>query len=192
MRPVALTLEQCRQYRLPRTPIKDTERRKAGFEERHGEGATELDALEALHPGELRSILECEVLRYHDATLDQRVHEAALDVQKDIAEINGQAHAKHRAQIGALHSEWEAIQAEHARRIEQWRKQAKPVWRAISKKLRAKAPDIDEIDWPDPEQADEDDDPLFNSTRDYVEQIDRYKHHQGKPTARRGRNGGPP
>jgi hypothetical protein len=67
-----------------------------------------------------------------------------------------------------------------------------PLRRAISKKLRVKAPDIDEIDWPEPEQADEDDDPLFDPTRDYVDQIDRYKHHQGKPTVRRGRNGGPP
>jgi hypothetical protein len=48
-------------------------------------------------------------------------------------------------------------------------------------------------DWPH-----EDDDPLFDSTRDYVEQMDRYKQHQGKPithsatTARRRRkaNGG--
>jgi hypothetical protein len=35
--------------------------------------------------------------------------------------------------------------------------------------------------------GDEDDDPLFDSTRDYVEQIDRYKDYQGKPTARRAR-----
>jgi hypothetical protein len=55
VRPIVLTHEQCRQYRLPRTPIKASENRAARFEARFGEGATELDALEALHPGELGS-----------------------------------------------------------------------------------------------------------------------------------------
>lgn len=45
VRPVVLTHEQCVRYNLPRTPIKEGERRAPGFEERYGEGATELDAL---------------------------------------------------------------------------------------------------------------------------------------------------
>ena len=49
--PVVLTLDQVHYYSLPRTPIKETERRRLGFETRHGEGAVELDALEALYPG---------------------------------------------------------------------------------------------------------------------------------------------
>jgi predicted nucleic acid-binding Zn ribbon protein len=44
------------------------------------------------------------------------------------------------------------------------------------------APDVDAYDWPEPDDGDEDDDPLFDSTREYVEQVDRYKEHQGKPT----------
>ena len=51
--PLALTPDQCRTYNLPRTPIKDTERRKDKFEQTFGVGATELDALEALHPGRI-------------------------------------------------------------------------------------------------------------------------------------------
>jgi hypothetical protein len=46
-------------------------------------------------------------------------------------------------------------------------------------------PDLDEVDWPIPDEGDEDLDPLFDSTRDYVEQMDRYKEHQDKPTERR-------
>jgi hypothetical protein len=49
VRPVVLTHEQCVEYALPRTPLKEGEVRKAQFEKRYGEGATELDALEALH-----------------------------------------------------------------------------------------------------------------------------------------------
>jgi hypothetical protein len=55
--PLMLTADQVRRYALPRTPIKETERRRAGFEAHHGEGAVELDALEALHAGELRRVL---------------------------------------------------------------------------------------------------------------------------------------
>jgi hypothetical protein len=50
LRPVVLTYDQCVRYRLPRTPLKETERRAARFEERFGGGGTELDALEALRP----------------------------------------------------------------------------------------------------------------------------------------------
>jgi hypothetical protein len=49
VRPVLLTAQQCERYALPRTPIKETELRAGAFEARYGTGATELDALEALH-----------------------------------------------------------------------------------------------------------------------------------------------
>jgi hypothetical protein len=57
----------------------------------------------------------------------------------------------------------------------------------IEQDLLAAAPDAmypttDEFQWPEP--ADGWDDPLFDSTRDYVSQVDRFKAHQGKPTAR--------
>src|SRR5262245_2078451 len=80
VRPVALTAEQCRELRLPRTPIKESERRRGRFEEQYGESATELDALEALHPGTLQQILENEIERYFDASLNQRLQEVADDV----------------------------------------------------------------------------------------------------------------
>ena len=74
--PVALTEEQCIQYQLPRTPIKKTETRLASFEARYGEGATELDALEALHPGALREILVEYIDRYYDHALDEEVEDS--------------------------------------------------------------------------------------------------------------------
>jgi hypothetical protein len=49
------------------------------------------------------------------------------------------------------------------------------------------APNPDGHDWPEAREANEDDDPLFDSTRDYIEQMDRYKEFQGKPTERRKR-----
>ena len=73
VRPVVLTPDQCVQYRLPRVPLKASEKRAANFEARFGEGATELDALEALHPGELRRILVREIERYYDTSLADEI-----------------------------------------------------------------------------------------------------------------------
>jgi hypothetical protein len=82
VRPIVLTHDQCIEYRLPRTPIKETEARGARFEARFGEGATELDALEALHPGVLRQLLQDEIARYHDGDLDDRVDAEADDFRE--------------------------------------------------------------------------------------------------------------
>ena len=57
----------------------------------------------------------------------------------------------------------------------------------IAAALTDQAPRADDFNWATPE-ADENPDPLFNSTRDYLTQIDRYKRHQGKPTSRRKRH----
>ena len=70
--PLALTAAQCRHYRLPRTPIKDSDRSKQEFEARYGAGATELDALEALHPGELAKIVSKAIRRHRKPTQDTR------------------------------------------------------------------------------------------------------------------------
>ncbi|HCB12424.1 MAG TPA: hypothetical protein DEP36_02475, partial [Gammaproteobacteria bacterium] len=52
--PIVLTKEQVQTYNLPPIPIKETDRRQDNFLAKYGVfGATELDALEALHPGEL-------------------------------------------------------------------------------------------------------------------------------------------
>src|SRR5579859_1972450 len=85
--PVVLTLEQVQHYQLPRTPIKETERRRAGFEGRHGEGAVELDALEALYPGQLEQLLSGYLDTYYDATLEERVEEQRQALRRQLSAI---------------------------------------------------------------------------------------------------------
>ncbi len=89
LQPIVLTPEQCAEYELPRTPIKGTERRAARFEYRFGSGATELDALEALHPGKLAEIIESEVIRYIDPTLSSRVGAVESGIYRSIRSIEG-------------------------------------------------------------------------------------------------------
>jgi hypothetical protein len=67
--------------------------------------------------------------------------------------------------------------------IEAFQARAFLILDAVDEDLRASSPDINDFDfdWPEPAEGDEDDDPLFDSTRDYFEQNDRYRVHQGTP-----------
>jgi hypothetical protein len=189
LRIIGLTHEQCIRYRLPRTPIKETERRAAKFEARFGEGGTELDALEALHPGVLERILIGEINRYRDGTLDQRVRAVAAQLQDDLRRVNEAVHARHAKQIAKLEAQREKIETEirgmYERIVERehdLEQRARPVMDAIKSELRNEALDLDQYDWPEPNEGDEDDDPLFDYKRNYLDQIARYRTQQGKPT----------
>ena len=76
--PILLTREQVERYRLPRIPIKSSDAGKKDFEDRFGEGAVELDALEAIHPGELARIVEAEVAFYRRPTRQAKGDNLAL------------------------------------------------------------------------------------------------------------------
>lgn len=169
LRPIVLTHEQCEEYELPRTPIKETEKRAGKFEERYGEGATELDALEALHQGELRNILVSEIERYYDTELDESVEEVA-------GEFDGEIDTTNEAVRGIYANDIEALERDYAA-LEERRK---ALWEQIEASLEPLAPDIDETEWPEPADGDEDNDPLYDSKRSYLDQIGRYKRHQGK------------
>ena len=226
---LALTVEQVAQYRLPKVPIKDSERRKASFETKNGEGAVELDALEALHPNELARIVNAALDRFEDLTLERRRANAAGAVRQrlraielgvrdryvdelagieaafnslksDIQEHADEIAAHRETFLGEaerLKQAFEAAVAEHKavfeaagehqraidRRVAEWRASADPVLEAVRHDLEAEAPRADEIEWPAPE-VEGFPDPLFDSTRDYVDQADRYRRYQGKPNGR--------
>jgi hypothetical protein len=187
LRPVVLTYKQCVEYRLPRTPLKETETRAARFEERFGEGGTELDALEALHPGELERILTREVERYYDRTLDRRIWRRNVEVETELVRIDGRVRERHADEIAALEAargeivaEVERMRARIAEMESALEAQAEPLFETMTEELEAEAPDVDDYEWPEPKDGDEDPDPLFDSTREYLDQIDRYKAQQGK------------
>lgn len=72
---LVLTPEQVTEYGLPRSPMDRKERYKANFEKKHGEGAVELDALEALHPGVLDAIVRDALQPYFDEDLEAEVED---------------------------------------------------------------------------------------------------------------------
>jgi hypothetical protein len=74
--PVALALEQCIEHNLPSAPLKPTERRKDNWLARFGREQTEIDALLALAPGVLESLLETAIAPFYDPTLHARYQRA--------------------------------------------------------------------------------------------------------------------
>jgi hypothetical protein len=188
---IVLTHDQCTQYRLPRTPIKETEHRAVRFEARYGEGATELDALEALHPGVLRQIVVEHIERFHDADLTAEVRRAIwafrLDMQtaeRDVraqfadrtAEINRRCEALQRevqAKLDDLAAEIEEEEGELVIDMEE-------LIADMEEAMTAVEPDPDDTEWPEPSEGEDWSDPLFDSRRSYIEQNDRYARFKGR------------
>jgi hypothetical protein len=107
VRAIALTLAQCEQFNLPRTPIKPGEKRRDDFEDKYGRGATELDALEALHPGSLKNIVRQEIRRYYDDTLNTRLREKVEKVEAQLEQANEDAVSWHAEELRSIQEEYE-------------------------------------------------------------------------------------
>jgi hypothetical protein len=182
VRPVILTHDQCVEYRLPRIPIKETERRAGHFKERFGEGGTELDALEAIHPGELGRILLSEIERYWDPGHEETTAEVCRAIKDQVEDINEAVYDEHRKDIDQLKVEFDEIR----KAAKAWKQRAEPLWEAIAERLEERAPDVEDVCSQTSWQADEDLNALYSSRRTYLDQIDHYKKHQGKTTERRG------
>lgn len=178
--PVALTQEQCEIYSLPRTPIKDTEKRKGHFEDQHGTGATELDALEALHPGVLQDILKEYIFQYYDEGLWGRVRSAKADLENALNEWREAILEHHQEQINALRDEYDTIRREFQDRITQHKENVTDLWQILRDYLEGVKPDIDDYPVPEAEEREEVAEGLFNSQRTYLEQLHVYKAFQGK------------
>jgi hypothetical protein len=127
---------------------------------------------------ELARILEQEIARYYDDDLKQRISDTAAEIHAELDAANTEIYKRHAKAIAALEAERKKVLGA----ITTFEKKARPVLNKIKKELEAHAPDVDDFDWPEPDEGDEDDDPLFDSTREYLDQIDRYKAHQGKAT----------
>jgi hypothetical protein len=218
LNPLVLTRKQGEHYRLPRIPIKDFDKGKRNFEERRGEGAVELDVLEALHCGELGRIVEATIAGYREPTRRaERENVAIAAAARDaVREVRAAVLAEFESEITALRAAFDAMLAEievnpqalaviaeqsaersraHvdaiAARAAAFRKLASDLYARMEAEIQDRVPAADEFDWAIPRDANESGDPLFDSTRDYLGQIDRFKHQLGQPTTWRGRQAKP-
>jgi hypothetical protein len=176
--PLALTPEQCREYGLPRTPIKETERLKDKFESIFGVGATELDALEALHPGELARLLNAEIDNWIDNSLSSRVQRLRSELLVDLAMAEQDTREAYAEQIAALGADFDQIVAnfqEISSRLDDWQERAGALWQALANEMRDRSPDLSEVEIPRSQAPGKTDRfVLFDSRRDYLSQMDAY------------------
>ena len=177
--PVALTQEQCQVYALPRTPIKEKKKRKGHFEEQHGDGATELDALEAVYPGALANIMEELILSYYDTRLAGLVRNARLELEVDLEELRQETLERYTDELRRLEAEYQGIRNAFEGRIAQHKQRLVKLWQAITHDLADRCPDIADFPIPAAAERDEIDAGLFDSQRSYLEQLHVYKEFQG-------------
>ena len=199
LEPIALTAKQVAEYKLPRIPVKDPDRRKNRFEMVYGEGQVELDALEALHPGELARIVIEAILQYYDPNLR---HETVSAYNQFDAYIERMTEAEHsifqdrRAELEAeyddLHDKWQAIRLKFAEltegfkaEIEQLtssaediRERAKELHEDVADHCAAHIDELDKYEAPEADLPDEPDGLLYDSRRDWREQLRYYKAHK--------------
>lgn len=177
--PIILTPEQVKEYNLPRTPIKDSDKRKDKFEKRFGVGATELDALEALYPGSLRTMLVEELDRYYDHELEDAVNQYERKTDNDLKQLGDRVRAPYQDTISNLDDEWQAIRLRFEQEIASHTKQRNNVWQTIRANLERAMPTLDLEDVPQANYADERAGALFDSSRDYLTQNAIYQEHKG-------------
>jgi hypothetical protein len=185
--PLAITEEQVHAYDLPRIPIKDEHLRKGKFEDRRGEGAVELDALEALFPGELRRMVRAAFHPYLDDSLASRLADAEGEAQQAAEDAWGEAteaEDRERAAIeeearqicqrfeeraAELNGELQAELAPLKERLSTLRRAITSIGSHLSVDLPCR-PDA-EVDVVEEEE----DGWLYDSSRDYLEQAAVYR-----------------
>ena len=128
-----------------------------------------------------------------DAEIKEQVKERLERLNNQIEEINETAGplyaaARELAQTGlaSINSDLEQIDNDYAARIADVARRFKGAQETVATELKESGQSvIDAFAWPKPVAAIADDEPLFDSKRPYLEQIEHYSRHSGKLTERK-------
>jgi len=200
LQPVALTAEQVAQYDLPRIPVKESDLKKANWEAIHGTGQVELDALEALHEGELDRIVRAAVTQYYDDTLRQRAMEARDNLREVLDAEQEEVVARYQSKLDALEAEYNDLVEAFEQTREEFDELVRPfrpkieaynqglqdllnraddVYSTVQTDLEAVEIDLEEdFRLPDPDLPPEPDNQLYDSHRSYLFQLLFYNSHR--------------
>jgi hypothetical protein len=155
--PIALTLQQIREWDLPSSPLKPTEARAERWGERMGHEQTEIDALAALQPEVLRSIALDAITPFHDDTLKRRTTQEWVRWKRE-AQAFLEAHPLYQNACPELSSTSRAVR-EAAANLQEAQE-------SVERDLPGIA--LPEIQTPEAEIASEAPEPLFSTSHDYV------------------------
>ena len=174
------------EYKLPPIPIRETDKRQNNFLAKYGvEGATELDALEALYPGELECVICKAVAPYRDTSVRRQIERVGAETRNRIARRWDESTASHRQRLRQLEAQTATILDGYRERLEALRDALRcdlsPIGRELESLRQAIKTEFEEFEpnLPDrptsqltlPEQFAG----LFDSRRAYLEQLKFYK-----------------
>jgi hypothetical protein len=185
---LALTEEQVRELELPRIPIKDSDRRKERFEEQHGEGAVELNALmHETRVSQTEQMLRSAIQSLRDEVLPRKLRAARWEARevldgelerrlrwhrRALARIEGQAAEASGRYIEELQDLADRLEEEMA----PLRERTERVLRAARRRLVGLVDvELPEVAGLGEEPEDAADGWLFDSRRGYFEQLRCYK-----------------
>jgi hypothetical protein len=115
---IALTHAQVAAWKIPRKPMADDKPGKDYWEERFGEGAVEIDALEARFPGRLARLVREKVEALQDTTLERRISAARGEAESRVARAVQEVIEHHRAQAQVVVEEFDEIAQHYRDRLE--------------------------------------------------------------------------
>jgi len=167
--PVALTFEQVRDLDLPSTPLKETERRGDKWRAHWNHEQTEIDALAALRPAELRRIAEQSIEPFYDPSLDRRHFEAGRTWQLAADQLlqANPAYGETRAALATILDGAEALITEFQAELQAAADELDAAQNAAAEKLNVDLPDPYEP--VEPEISATAPEPLYSSRDDWRE-----------------------
>jgi len=176
LEPICLTRAQVVQYNLPTAPMKQKDKRQAGFKKRRNTGgAVELDALEALYPGVLVGLVRAELDRYIDLSVAAQLQDAEDSAEAMLDAYVWSVTGRHQEEIEKIEAAVNEIYESFTAQLAPHQERLQSIQQAIRTELEERS---NEIELPDrPMACTEDDErtPLFDSRRSYVEQLNKYR-----------------
>jgi hypothetical protein len=186
---LALTEEQVVELQLPRKPIKEADRRKVGWEDRFGEGAVEIDALEARQPGSLGRLVRGRVEALRDGTLFERIEEARQEAERRVEEASEELVERHRQQARQTVSEFNQVAERYRERLEalsaEFEQEVGPLRERFAEQEEAFEQELEAVEVELPEMpeaiAPEEHDGdvwMYDSDKEFVEQTEEFRRRQ--------------
>jgi hypothetical protein len=167
LHPVAMTLDQVREYGLPSTPLKESERRADRWRQVMGHEQTEIDAMIALHPAELRRIAQDAITPFYDPTLTQRTEQASEAWHREALERIS-SHPAYQVALARLEQALDALRGSSRTTASDAVADFEAVQREVADALAAAVP-LPDVVLPEPDyDANLAPRPLFQCSDDYV------------------------
>lgn len=172
---IGLTRDQVARHHLPRIPIKESDTRRRGFEERNGQGAVELDALEALHPGELERIVREAIAPFRDPTLRPRLARARQDAEAVVRAERIRILEPFKPALEDLNDHWQAVTAQVQEAVTKLQRDAETLGDQLQEAARSAKIELPPRPRPRASGDGNDSQWLFDSQRGYFEQLTAYR-----------------